>query len=699
MSNAFLVETFQRMLDERMPNLFRLHISPFVAQTCLSLAHYVKRTWPNNGRSEIDYQSFLANSFDEALSGAIKLARYDATLAGRSSTCLILDPAGRCGSFASARADQRCVPFIPGVVVRGPEPMDSVAKHLIEDQIVGTLVLIADESLEQHADLVEAIIRRDDPLIVTCVSRATLTTMFQNPGRLLDKTEPDIVVFDETFTDRAVPFGAFTARIDMYDHWNRRGKSTFHSTTFQPNTISSFHFMRCLERDDPESFAALAPRLTRLEADLDYRNELYGRLYSPSLRKAARLTRCDRAAIQASGGYVLVDGKPIFDAVSGVACSVRGHNPEGYVQDIEGIDPESVEHELGEKLRELTGLPNMLPAVSGASAVESALKLALVANSPRRHVIALKSGFGGKTLLALTGTHNASYKTHLDPLYSHVTYIDPFAADAIEQMEIALEKHPVAVVQVELIQGVGGVRRVPDELLNFLESNRERHGYFLLVDEVQTGMYRTGPFTRSSGLGLKPDLLVAGKGVSDMMFPFALVLYAEKVRARLEQMGSSLPAELRERHGFDWGFRTAFNVLRHAEILDLKRRVLDAGLQVKRQLTEGLADCRAVREVRVFGLLIGIELDTKGWSKRRFRKRLFWFYLSNMLRHRRFPVLVGFCQYEPHVLKITPPLNATDAELRQMCTTVIDVLRRPFLRLAATVAGSMALSIIPRRHN
>jgi 4-aminobutyrate aminotransferase-like enzyme len=246
---------------------------------------------------------------------------------------------------------------------------------------------------------------------------------------------------------------------------------------------------------------------------------------------------------------------------------------------------------------------------------------------------------------------------------------------------------------------VGGVRRVPDELLNFLEASRERHGYVLLVDEVQTGMYRTGPFTRSSGLGLTPDLLVTGKGISDMMFPFALVLYSDQIRTRLEQLGSTLPAELRSKHGYDWGFRTALNVLRRAEALNLKRRVLDAGLQVKRLLSEGLADCRAVREVRVYGLLIGIELDTRGWPKRRLRKRLFWFYLSNMLRHRRFPVLVGFCQYEPHVLKITPPLNATDAELRQMCTTVIDVLRRPFLRLAATVAGSMALSMMYRRHN
>ncbi len=698
MANPFLAETFRRMLDEQMPNLFRLHISPFVAQTCLCLEHYVNTAWPAQDRvAAAELQSFLANSFDEALSGAVKLARYDAALACRSSTCLILDPAGRCGSFASARAGEATVQFIPGVIVVGPGTCATAAKKLVENQVIGTLVLIANNRLEQYADLAGFITQRDEPLIVTCLDRTSLAALGQNSPGFWKQQEPDIVVFDETFVDLAVPFGAFTAGKALFDHWNKRGKSTFHSTTFQPNTISTRHFMRCLERDDPEAFATLAPQLNRIVTDVDFRNDLYRKLYSPALRKAARLTRCDRAKIQASGSYVHVDGKPIFDAVSGVACSVRGHNPTGYVQETESVSGGNVTRELGDKLHDLTGLPNFVPAVSGASAVESALKLALVANYPRSHVVALKSGFGGKTLLALTGTFNAYYKTNIDPLYSDVTYIDPFAADAVEQLEIVFEKYPVAVVQVELIQGVGGVRRVPDLVVNFLESSRGRHGYFLLVDEVQTGMYRTGPFVRSRGLGLTPDLLVIGKGVSDMMFPFALVLYSDKVRAHLEQSGSDLPAELRDRHGYEWGACTALNVLRQAEALNLAKRVTAAGEQMKRQLTGGLSDCRAVREVRVFGQLVGIELTTRGWSKRRLRKRLFWFYLSSMLRHRRFPVLVGFCQYEPHVLKITPPLNATDAELLQMCATVIDVLHRPFLRLAGTVAGDLALSMMCRR--
>ena len=61
---------------------------------------------------------------------------------------------------------------------------------------------------------------------------------------------PDIVVFDESFVERAVAWSAFTARSSLFAVWNRPARATFHSTTFQPNTISALHFMNCLGRMD-----------------------------------------------------------------------------------------------------------------------------------------------------------------------------------------------------------------------------------------------------------------------------------------------------------------------------------------------------------------------------------------------------------------------------------------------------------------
>jgi 4-aminobutyrate aminotransferase-like enzyme len=271
--------------------------------------------------------------------------------------------------------------------------------------------------------------------------------------------------------------------------------------------------------------------------------------------------------------------------------------------------------------------------------------------------------------------------------------VDPFAADAEAQIEAVLERHAVAVVQVELIQAVGGVRRVPERVIRFLEKLRPHWGYLLLVDEVQTGMYRTGPFTVSGALGLSPDFLLLGKGTSDMMFPFSLVLYSAAVQDKLDAAGSNLPATLRQRYSYEFGYRTVGNVLCQAEGMELSTRVAAAGALFRQLLADGLAGCKIVREVRVYGLLIGIELDARRWPQHLFGKRLSSLYLYGMLRHARYPVLVGFCQYEPNVLKITPALTVSPAEIRQVCATIVDVLKQPLYRLLATTVGGLFRSL------
>ncbi len=151
------------------------------------------------------------------------------------------------------------------------------------------------------------------------------------------------------------------------------------------------------------------------------------------------------------------------------------------------------------------------------------------------------------------------------------------------------------------------------------------------------------------------------------MFPFALTLYSAAVRQMLERQGSDLADTIKGRYNYQQGYRTVVNVLRRCEESGVTRRVADAAALFAQQLTAGLASGKFVRDVRVFGLLIGIELDTRRWPRRWLGKRLAALYLLAMLRHERFPVLAGFCQYEPNVLKITPPLNASDDEIRQAC--------------------------------
>jgi hypothetical protein len=125
-ARSLLAGTYDQILREQAPNLFRLFLNPYVVQTCFCLERYVQDAWAQ--RSE-PFQTFLANSFDEALSGAIKLARYCASVYGKPSTGLVIDPDDRLGPFASASLAHGHVVFLPGlVVVRSNGDVDAVGK-------------------------------------------------------------------------------------------------------------------------------------------------------------------------------------------------------------------------------------------------------------------------------------------------------------------------------------------------------------------------------------------------------------------------------------------------------------------------------------------------------------------------------------------------------------------------------------------
>ena len=696
-----LLDSFKEILKDQVPNFLRLYPNPYVAQTCLCLARYVQTTWGAGLDEPEEYQSFLANAFDEALSGAIKLARYSASVAARSTAVVVFDPTDRLGPFVGATAGDNWVQFLPGITVinRG----DPDYAKLTTNGPFGIIIMVASDlsALEKQGDMIRGIVRRDATLVITCIDRMSLADLRRGIPSIVREFAPDITIFDESFVESALPFAAMTARKTLYNLWNQPGKTTFHSTTFQPNTISSLHFMRCLVAADPEFHASLVKDLDKIAADLRLCCVALGRLYSPSLARMIRTTGFAVADIRAAGDFILVNGRQVLDGVSGVACSIRGHNPSTYVEEMENLDGVTdCRVQVEAHLRRLTGMDHVLPAVSGANAVETALRLALVAQFPKRHILALKSGFGGKTLLALAGTANPAYKEHIDPLYADVHYVDPFAPDAEARIESVLEKHAVAVVQLELIQAVGGVRRVPESVVRYLECRKQHWGYLLLVDEVQTGMYRTGPFSLARDMGLSPDFLLLGKGTSDMMYPFALALYSAAVQEKLDKAGSDIANTIGRRYDYELGFKTALNVLRRAEEMHLAEKVASAGALFARLLKDGLAGCDIVREVRVFGLLIGIELDVSRWPRKRFRKRLFWFYVYSMLRHRRYPVLIGFCQYEPHVLKITPALTVAPAEIEAVCATVVEVLKRPFHKLLVAALGGLIglLSVWRRKH-
>lgn len=683
-----VVDTCRRMIRERIPNLFRLYLNPHVAQTCYCLNAMIESAWPAAASAE-PHQVFLANGLEEALSGAIKLARYSANAAGRLGVGLIFDPENRLEHFAHTDlSNGERIEYIPGVDII--TEVDAALKSLCETAPRPSFIVVFLSTLRSADCPVRRQLQamppgEERPLLIVCVDRAGL---FDTPHPIAAKgleAQPDIFVFDESFVDYEVPFGAFAASAALYKQWNRRGMATFHSTTYQPNTISTLHFMRRLEATQPNFVARQAVALRRIETDLEFRRRWFSQSYSPSLAKLISAVDLDQRAMHAVGNYIEASGRRLFDGVAGVACSVRGHNPPAYADELNfAEDVDACREEVRTRLHALTGLPHATPAVSGASAVEHALKIALASQYPRTHVLALQGGYGGKTLFALTGTAKPALKSGLDPLYPHVVYVDPFAADAIVELDAAFERHPIGVVQLELVQGVGGVRAIPQPVLSHLQKLRRRYDALLLVDEVQTGVYRTGPFVRSTEVGIEPDLLTIGKGTSDMMFPFAMTLHSSAVERKLAARGCMLSQSFGERYGYEIGYRTVLSTLRRAAAENLERQVRARAESLAHLLSSELKTCRNVREVRCYGLLIGIELNIDRLPYRLLRKSSSQLFLLAMLHHRTFPLVVGFCQYEPHVLKLTPPLSITDQEIRSVCRTIATVVRSSFVRLAAT---------------
>ena len=229
-----LAETCERILREREPNFFRLYLNPHLAQTCFCLDRYVRTTWTSPMAAALfkqppaeDCQSFLANGMEEALSGALKLARFNRHAMGRRSTGLVLDPADRLIGFAGVdlKGGEQ-IEFLPGLRVIGKnqlgmepgtlglESSSAPDRSPVDSTIIDPLVLVAgaDTLLEKHADFIRAVVRKHQPLVITCIDRESLTSQRRGATGIVGEVVPDIVVFDESFVNHAVPFAAFTAR-------------------------------------------------------------------------------------------------------------------------------------------------------------------------------------------------------------------------------------------------------------------------------------------------------------------------------------------------------------------------------------------------------------------------------------------------------------------------------------------------------
>ena len=306
------------------------------------------------------------------------------------------------------------------------------------------------------------------------------------------------------------------------------------------------------------------------------------------------------------------EGTRYLDLLAGIAVNTLGHahpallsaltTQMGTLGHISNFFASAPQIELAEKLLELAQAPagsGVFFANSGTEANETAFKIARRTGRPR--ILALSSSFHGRTMGALALTSKEAYRAPFEPLPGGVEFLP--AGDE-QALAAALAPGDVAAVFAEPIQGEAGVRPLDPEYLRALRRLTREHGTLLILDEVQTGMGRTGHWFAHQAIdGLQPDVMTLAKGLGGG-FPIGAVLtFGEHATGLLSpgQHGTTFG-------GNPLGAAVSLAVLGTIAEDDLLGNVRTLGGRLQAQVSELAGRDARITGVRGAGLLQGITL-------------------------------------------------------------------------------------------
>lgn len=386
---------------------------------------------------------------------------------------------------------------------------------------------------------------------------------------------------------------------------------------------------------------------------------------TPAAEILARAARSDAGLWSPDAVYVRgegirlwdADGKAYLDCLAGIAVASLGHAHPRLTRAIAEqsakliVCPQNLGNDIRtafvEKL--LTFVPRPLQRVflanSGAEANEAALKWALLATG-RRRFVAAKRGFAGRTLGALALTWEAKYREPFAPFALEVDFI-PF--NDVAALDAAVTDQTAAVL-LEPIQGEGGIHPATPAFLQAARDLTRERGALLILDEIQTGVGRTGRFLAAEHYGVVADMVTLAKGLGGGV-PIGALVMTDEVAKAMPKGG----------HGTTFGGNplaaaAGLAVLEEIEAADLLDHVRRVGDYFKARLT-AIASPK-VREVRGLGLMIGVELKEKA--------------APAIAALKEAGVLV--INAGPTVIRFLPPLIISQAEVDEVVRRVEPVL-------------------------
>ena len=310
-------------------------------------------------------------------------------------------------------------------------------------------------------------------------------------------------------------------------------------------------------------------------------------------------------------------GEKYLDALAGVAVNGLGHAHPKLVKAISeqaarlihvsNIYQIAEQSALADKVCEISGMDKVFFCNSGCEANEAAIKLARLYGHNKGienpEIIVMEQSFHGRTLATLSATGNYKVQAGFEPLVGGFIRV-PY--DDIEAVKHVAEHHPnIVAILVEPVQGEGGIN-IPKEASAYLETLRQiadAHGWLLMLDEVQTGIGRTGTWFAFQHTNIKPDVMTLAKGLGSGVPIGACVA-----------SGKAADVFTYGKHGSTFGgnpLATAaglatLNIIEEEGIRENAEKI---GNLIREGFAAELKDTMGVVTVRNAGLMIGIELD------------------------------------------------------------------------------------------
>lgn len=308
------------------------------------------------------------------------------------------------------------------------------------------------------------------------------------------------------------------------------------------------------------------------------------------------------------------DGTKYLDFMSGHGVAILGHSHPALVQAIKdqceklitlhASYPTQIRAEFYKLMAEIApkSLNKVFMVNSGTEAIEGAIKLALASNRQikKPNIVAMKRAFHGRTLGALSVTFNPDYRGAFEGLLH--TQMKFASFDKIESVKEYIDENTVAVI-TELIQGEGGVYPASLEFAKQLRELCTEKSKLLIVDEVQSGMGRTGKMFACQHYGIEPDILCTAKGTGGGV-PLGTIISREDIWSNIHQ----------GEHATTFGGNALAAAAGVATIKTLlKDNIPDNAQKMGAILMKKLKDLPQdrIREIRGLGLMIGIQMKTK----------------------------------------------------------------------------------------